>query len=166
MARATPKTASKASYSSDSVDAPPSNDAAGTLWKWAIVALYGVVVLAIVPVHEPWRDEAHTWLIARDLSYGGMIQQMHYEGYPALWFWMQAPLAKLGLPFASLGVLNALCATFAVAVMVFFSPFALWQKALIAFSYGLFCYYGMVWRCYSLLILALFSVMSVETPVL
>ena len=80
------------------------------------------------------------------------------EGYPPLWFFLQAPLAKLGLPFASLGVLNALCATLAVAVMVWFSPFALWQKALIAFSYSLFCYYGMVWRCYSLLILALFLV--------
>ena len=117
MARATSRTASTANDSSAPVDTPPSPDASGTLWKWAIVALYGVVVLAMVPVHEPWRDEAHTWLIARDLSYGGMIQQMHYEGYPALWFWMQAPLAKLGLPFASLGVLNALCATLAVAVL-------------------------------------------------
>ena len=161
MARATSRTASKADHSSDPVDTPPSPDASGTLWKWAIVALYGVVVLAMVPVHEPWRDEAHTWLIARDLSYGGIIQQMHYEGYPPLWFLLQAPMAKLGLPFASLGVLNALCATLAVAVMVFFSPFALWQKALLAFSYGLFCHFGMVWRCYSLLVLALFLVAAV-----
>ena len=161
MTRAEQRNASKTNYASDQVNAPQANDSSGSCWRWIIVALYGVVVLAIVPVHEPWRDEAHTWLIARDLSCGGIVQQMHYEGYPPLWFWLQAPLAKQGLPFASLGILNALCATLAVAVMVYFSPFALWQKALIAFSYGLFCCYGMVWRCYSLLILALFLVAAV-----
>src|SRR5262249_26311519 len=57
-----------------------------TVWKWGIVTLYGLVVFSMIPFHEPWRDEAHTWLIARDLSYGGIVQQMHYEGYPPLWF--------------------------------------------------------------------------------
>ena len=138
-----------------------SNNRRENFWKWTIVVVYGLVVLAIVPVHEPWRDEAHTWLIARDLSVPGILRQLHYEGYPPLWFLMQAPLAKAGLPVASLGVLNAICATLAVAIMVFYSPFTLWQKALIAFSDGLFCWIGMIWRCYSLLALALFLVAAI-----
>ena len=118
--------------------------------NWAIVLVYGVVVLAIVPLHQPWRDEAHAWLLSRDLSVSGLFAQLHYEGYPPLWFLLQMPLAKLGLPYESLGLLNAILATGAVAILVLFSPFSLWQKAIIALSDGLLCQYGMVWRCYSL----------------
>jgi hypothetical protein len=129
--------------------------------NWAIVLVYGVVVLAIVPLHQPWRDEAHAWLLSRDLSVSGLFAQLHYEGYPPLWFLLQMPLAKLGLPYESLGLLNAILATGAVAILVLFSPFSLWQKAIIALSDGLLCQYGMVWRCYSLAVLALFLVAAV-----
>ena len=148
-------TASEAIHGKRTISTP------GSFGQWIIVAVYGMVVFGILPWHEPWRDEAHSWLLARDLSFSGILHQMRYEGYPPLWILLQVPLAKAGLPFASLGILNAICATLAVAVLVFLSPFTLGQKALIAFSDCVFCWYGMVWRCYSLMMLALFLVAAV-----
>ncbi|MCE9581429.1 MAG: hypothetical protein K8T20_02815, partial [Planctomycetes bacterium] len=62
--------------------AGPSRSRTG--WSVLIFAVYAVVTLAMIPFHEPWRDEAQSWLIARDLGPGGIVHQMGYEGTPAL----------------------------------------------------------------------------------
>jgi hypothetical protein len=123
-----------------------------------MVVLYGAIVLAMLPLHEPWCDEAEPWLIARDLSFVEIIRNVPYAGHPPLWNFIQAPLAKLGFPFVTVGVLNALCATAAVAVLVFRSPFSAWQKAAACFSLYFVFTYGMVWRNYCLVMLGFFLV--------
>lgn len=47
---------------------------------FAVVAIFGLVH------HEMWRDELQAWLVARDAhSLPGLLQNMKYEGNPALW---------------------------------------------------------------------------------
>jgi hypothetical protein len=121
-----------------------------------IVAAYWLLMLLLLLFHEPWRDEAESWLIARDLSFAGIIEQMGYQGTPALWHFLQAVPAKLGLPFVSLGILNAMIATSAVGVFVFCSPFARWQKAAFAFSAVMVQWFGLIWRTYALNTLLMF----------
>ncbi|MDP4120595.1 MAG: hypothetical protein Q8876_06030 [Bacillota bacterium] len=69
--------------------------------------------------HAPWRDEAQSWLLLRDLSFPQMFAQLKYEGHPILWYAMVFPLVKLGLPYASQNALQFLI-IIAIAYIVCF----------------------------------------------
>ena len=56
--------------------------------------------------HEPWRDEANVWLMARELSPAGLFAEIRYQGHPCLWYLIVMPFAKLGLPFRSIGFIS------------------------------------------------------------
>ena len=50
---------------------------------WLGLAL---VILLTVTRHEPWADEAQSWLLARDLGWFQLIfGELRYEGHPGLW---------------------------------------------------------------------------------
>ncbi len=118
---------------------------------WVVLLVYAAIVLSILPYHQPWHDEAHFWLIGRDLTLGQMLgHQMAYEGSPPLRYLMVMALAKSGLPYISLGVLNALTAIATAAVILFLSPFAMWQRAVVSLSIYQLYMYGVVWRMYTL----------------
>ncbi len=118
---------------------------------WTVVLIYAAIILDMLSFHHPWHDEAHFWLIGRDMSLGSLItKQAAIEGSPILRHLMVMALAKSGLPYISLGVLNAVVAIATVAVIVFLSPFAMWQKVAVSFSLYQVFMYGMVWRLYSL----------------
>ena len=51
---------------------------------WIFFALYAVLTLTAVFCHEPWRDELHTWVMARELSAFELIYWMRYDGHFAL----------------------------------------------------------------------------------
>ena len=75
---------------------------------WLIFLLYISIGFYLSFNHEPWRDEAQSWLIVRDLSWRGLISQLPYEGTPPLWHFLVKPLADLGLPYFSQNILNFL----------------------------------------------------------
>lgn len=55
------------------------------VWETFILFMYALVMFCTVRYHEPWRDEAQAWLIARDLPFEAMFKQMAYEeGTPPL----------------------------------------------------------------------------------
>lgn len=60
-----------------------------------ITVIYAIITLVIIMYHENWRDEAQSWLIARELGLIDIFKQMKYEGHPALWYLILAPFAKL-----------------------------------------------------------------------
>lgn len=54
------------------------------------------IILYAVSKHEPWADEAQSWLIARDLPYSRMIfSELRYVGHPALWYTILWPLGHV-----------------------------------------------------------------------
>lgn len=117
--------------------------------------LFVALGVAMLWLHEPWRDEAQPWLIARDAP--NLLAQMDSEGSPALWYLILFPFAKVGLPFASARVLHLALATTALALVVYASPFSRLEHWLLAGSY-LFAYeYAVIARGYVLTILALFA---------
>lgn len=69
-------------------------------WRIAVFAAYIAVVACVMAFHEPWFDEAQSWLIARDASFRDMLLvRPHYEGHPPLWWLMLSVPAKLGVPY-------------------------------------------------------------------
>lgn len=129
--------------------------------KWFIIGtifIYIVLTTFTMFHHEPWRDEAQTWLIARDMNIGEIFEFMSNEGTPALWHLLLVPLAKLGLPYQSMAVLYLLIAIAAVFIFIKFAPFSKLTKILFVFSYYLIYEYAIIARNYSISILLLFII--------
>ena len=127
-----------------------------TVFSLGIIAAYVAVNLFTILHHEPWRDEAQAWLIARDASLLGLLKQMNYEGSPALWHLILLPFAKAGLPYISESLVHLLIATAMVAVFVLGAPFPRTTKVLFVFSYYVGYEFSVLARCYSLGILLMF----------
>ncbi len=117
-----------------------------------IITLFGAFT------HSPWRDEAQSWLIVRDLSFSEVISQMPYEGTPPLWHLLLFPLAKLGLPYASEFVIHYLIAAATIFFLIFYSPLPRWLKFTAPFSYYFLFEYSVIARNYNLSALLLFSI--------
>ena len=79
---------------------------------------YSALTLAMVPLHEPWRDESQAWLISRDASladlFGNILRE---EGHPALWFLLLMPFAKMGAPYVTMQIISAALMIAALAVL-------------------------------------------------
>ncbi len=129
--------------------------------KHIILFLYAVITLITAFFHEPWRDEAQAWLLARDLSPLGLIREMGYDGSPALWHFILMPFAKAGIPYPAMQFIHWGIAVTAVAIFLYKSPFHLIFKILFIFSYYMIYEYSIIARSYILSILFLFSIASI-----
>ncbi len=135
-----------------------STDARDRLAKWLALACFAVLTSLLVAHHEPWRDEADAWLVARDQSVLGVLRLAGYSGTPCLWYFVQMPFAKLGFPYETQGILNLVIMFLAAAVFVFRAPLPLVPKLVLLFGYHLSFEYAVVARNYGLGILLLFLV--------
>jgi hypothetical protein len=108
-------------------------------------------VVVVGSRHEPWFDEAQAWLIARDNGFLALFTHgVRYEGTPALWHAVLWILERVGLPYGGLWLVSfALCATGA-GVILYKSPFPLWLRVGLIFSYFLSYQYAVVARSYAL----------------
>ncbi len=126
------------------------------------VTIYALITFTGIVNHEPWRDEAQAWLIARDLSLSEMFRQMAYEGTPGLWHLLIFPLAKLGFPYIAQSIIHWLLAIAAVYIFINYAPFSKILKVLFVFSYYMFFEYVIIARNYNLSLLLLFAMAAVH----
>jgi len=130
----------------------------GFSWETLILIVYAGIMLFTVLHHEPWRDEAQAWLIARDLPLASIFHQMGYEGSPALWHMILLPFAKLGFPYLFINLVHLVIIYAAAAVFVYKAPFSIITKTLFLFSYYMAWEYSIIARNYSITILLLFLI--------
>jgi hypothetical protein len=123
----------------------------------ACVAVYLVSISKVAWRHEPWRDEADAWLVARDRSLPEVARITGYMGTPMLWYLVLMPAAKAGLSYHAMYAINIAFASAAVAILLFFAPLPLITRLLIASSYVVAYEYAVVARSYALLMLLLFT---------
>lgn len=126
---------------------------------YLVFILFAVLLFALVLSHAPWRDEAQSWLIARDVqSLSEFIRIMRYEGSPPLWHLLLMPFAKLGAPYVVQSLLNAAIVAATAFIMIWKAPFS--KVFAYAFPFG--CYllleYGTIARSYGMTALLLFAV--------
>lgn len=128
---------------------------------YLIILLFIILSLPLLLNHEPWRDEAHAWLIARDSqNIFSIVRLAGYEGTPALWHFILFPLAKLELPYFSMAVVHFLIILGAIIIFVNYAPFSKFQKILFSFGYYIFYEYSIIARNYALSVLFLFLIAS------
>ncbi|MBP5654913.1 MAG: hypothetical protein J6X33_05320 [Clostridiales bacterium] len=124
----------------------------------AVTVFFAILSSVVVCFHEPWLDEAQSWLIARDASYYDIFLVLpHVEGHVPFWWFLLSIPAKLGVPYEiGLKAVNIIIAIAACAVFEFKSPFPNAFKILFPFTYFFFYQYAQISRPYMLLVLALF----------
>lgn len=113
--------------------------------------VYIVLILTITMNHECYEDEAQSWLIARDLNFIEIVQQMKYEGHSFLWLFLIAPFAKLGFPVEIQSYIASLFAIATVYLILKKSPFNKLTKVLLTFSGGMLYFYSILARPYCMI---------------
>ena len=137
----------------------PQASASGDRWLTGlIILLYGGLILAAVWAHEPWRDEAQTWLIGRDATLQETFELLPYQGHPALWYLMVRPLARWGLPYVSMSFLHAGLIIAAAFLWLRYSTLPKLTRVLFVFSFWMFWMFAVESRVYAVGILILFAI--------
>ncbi len=113
--------------------------------------LYAALVLFCASRHEPWFDEAQSWLIARDSSIHDLFSvYSRYEGTPALWQLLLMPFAKLGFPYQNFSFISATLAILGTGIFLWRAPFPPALRLLFPFCYFPLFQYAVVARSYAL----------------
>ena len=126
-----------------------------TLWlppaDFGVFVAYVVMLCTFVPFHEPWADEAQAWLLSRDLSvYSLLFRNLRYEGHPALWYLLLWIPTHLHVSYALFNWFSAAIASAGIYVLLRFSPFPFYLRALLPFTFFLGYQYSVVARSYVL----------------
>ena len=119
--------------------------------------IYAIVFAAYICIgifagihHEPWADEAQSWLIARDShTLIDLLRAVKYEGTMPTWHLINKAFQLAGLDYAHMFVISLTFSAVGVILLFFtdasllakimlpFSFFALYQNAVIARQYSL-----------------------------
>ena len=130
----------------------------GRWFAFPLTTLYALIVLNTIAAHEPWRDEAQTWLMGRDATLAETFALLPYQGHPALWYLMVRVLVRLGFPYYSMGFLHGLLAVANAFLVLRFAPFPRLTRALLVFSFWMFWMYAVEARVYAVGLLLLFLI--------
>lgn len=120
------------------------------LLLWLLLSLY------VGMAHEPFADEAQSYLIARDASFFSLFTEIaRMEGTPVLWWIWLKILLFVGLPYSLLYLSSVIPNLIAVALFVYKAPFSLVVRLLFPLTYYILYQYNIVARNYSLLFLCI-----------
>lgn len=123
------------------------------------LGVYALLVALSIRRHEPWADEAQSWLLARDSGIAHLWGNLlHYEGTPGLWQTLLHALIRLGLPYSGYGFVSAILSLASVYILLQYVPFPLYIRLLLPFTYYLCYQYAVIARSYALTAPLLFAI--------
>lgn len=124
---------------------------------YSLTGIFLLLGLLGIFYHEMWRDELQAWLLAEDsASIGELMQNMKYEGHPALWHLCLFVISRFVEHPIAMQFFHLAIATLIIYIFLKFSPFTKLQKFLFTFSYYPLYEYGIISRNYSFGILFVF----------
>ena len=85
-----------------------------------ILIIFIIIALFVGAHHEPWADEAQSWLIARDASVLEILFEIErYEGTPPIWHLLLKFLIVLGYKYEYLYLISVFFSSLGVGLMLF-----------------------------------------------
>lgn len=122
-------------------------------WLWVpALLLFAGTLFPVLRHHEPWFDELHAWVLARDSGLGELLgQRLRYEGSPGLWHLLLWGASHLGLPPESMKWMSGTAAVAGAYLWMRHAPVPLPLRLLAPFGYYTFFQYGVVARSYCLM---------------
>lgn len=104
----------------------------------------------LIFTHEPWFDEVHALLIARE-PWGNLFPALRYEGHPSLWYVFLGSVDRvIGPSPLTLPVAQLIVAVSVLGLVWLRAPFPWAAKLLISTSYYFVFEYGVISRSYGL----------------
>src|SRR5665213_3139328 len=120
---------------------------------------YAVMVAFTIHYHEPWADEAQSWLLSRDASLAQLWGHLlHYEGTPGLWQTLVHVLVRLGLPYTAYSFVSASLELAAVVLVLRYAPLPLFIRLSLPFTYYACYQYAVIARSYAFIAPLLFAI--------
>lgn len=126
-----------------------------------VIIIFSILLLIFQNYHEPWADEAQSFLIARDTNLIEMFKYMKYEGTPPLWVIIIKIFIKLGGTYSTFSLVPIFFSILGVIVFEFKIKAPIYIKILFPFTYFIFCQYTIIARSYCLIFLALMIIASI-----
>ena len=139
--------------------------------KILIIAIFIIASLFITSKHEPWSDEAQSFLLAKDNSLIELFGWMKYEGTPPLWVLVLKLFIFLGGTFELLWILPIIFTTIGLIIFEFKIKAPWYIKILLPFTYFIFYQYTVVARSYCMVFPLLMLIATIydkrlEKPIL
>lgn len=123
-----------------------------------LTAVFLVVGALGASQHEMWRDELHSWMLARDNSnLWNVFQATRYEPHFVLWRVLLFGITRFTHNPAALQGLSLLLATGTVWIIARFSPFRRLEKCLLCFGYCFLYEYCIIAQDYTMIVLLMFA---------
>ena len=118
--------------------------------NWIIFIIFAAFTLYMVTTHEPWRDEAQSFLLSRDLSISGLIRNAAEEGHPILYHLIIKILLLCGLKYSQISITSWLFAIIGASIIIWKFPGNTFTKILVLCAYPIIYYSPIFARSYSL----------------
>ncbi|XZF16165.1 hypothetical protein ACTHGU_08505 [Chitinophagaceae bacterium MMS25-I14] len=132
-------------------DTIPKGSVAGFLLRVTFI-VYIVVGIIGVLHHEPWRDEAQSWLVAGQTGFVPLLKKLPSEGHPPLWYFILMPFARMGAPYIIQNFISLAITAAGVAILLFKTRLPVLMRILFALSYLLWYQYAIIARNYCLVV--------------
>jgi hypothetical protein len=138
------------------VDTGSSSQRAEQKYLWmldaVVVSSLAALVLFTASKHEPWADEADTWLEVRDLPWLRLVfSELRYDGHLPLWHsivWV--PMHLFHISYDHFALVGGVCAVAGLSVLILLAPFPRLLRYVIGASFFFLYQYAVVARPYVL----------------
>lgn len=111
--------------------------------------IYAILLLLVASHHELWRDEAQSWLIAKNLGYIKIISQLKYEAHPFVWYYILRTFSIFNLKYEHITIIPVILNLITTYILLNKSKFNRITNIIIVFSSSFFFYCGVLTRSYS-----------------
>ncbi len=126
--------------------------------RLVLFAVWLAVVVASSAHHAFWRDEVRALSLARQgEGLTGMMNAVHGEGHPALWYLLLRVAYSIAHDTVVLPIISILVASFAILILLLLSPFPVGFLALLLLSKFALFEYSVMARNYGISMLLIFG---------
>ena len=132
-----------------------------TILYITIFIIYVIINTILMLHHEPWRDEVHSWLMAKELNLKQLFIESKFDGHPILWQCILMPFAKLNFPIITLNIIGLIITSIATAIFIFKSKANIILKIFAVFSIPFTYVYSANARNYGLILLILMIISAI-----
>lgn len=129
--------------------------------KIIVILTFVVMAVIVAKAHEPWTDEAQSFLLARDNSVGEIIAWSKYEGTTPTWFMIVKLFLTLGGSYDTYFLLPLFFTVIGLVIFEFKVRAPWYIKLLLPFTYFILFQYTIVARSYCMVFPALMWIASV-----
>lgn len=124
---------------------------------WIGLALSAALTVVIAFLHEPFRDEAQSWMLVKENDFAGLWAGLWQEGHPMLFYLFLMPFVKAGVSYDAFRWIVPIIVIAFSAFFALKSPFKPLYTALILLTPSVL-YYACWARSYCLMYILAVSV--------